>query len=84
MQLLWGISVALPVFGVRVAYGVLAAFSATDLLGAELSTNPTIAKFNPVTGNWILYLVMSLVMEWVVAAMYLFASTVLARRHHHH
>ncbi|KAF4623483.1 hypothetical protein D9613_002065 [Agrocybe pediades] len=83
-NLLWGISIALPFLGVRMAYAVLAAFSATDLHGTQVSSNATIAKFNPITGNWILYLVMGLVMEYVVAALYLFSSTVLARRHHHH
>ncbi|KDR85289.1 hypothetical protein GALMADRAFT_234063 [Galerina marginata CBS 339.88] len=81
-SLLFGISIALPFLGVRMAYAVLAAWSSLDLRGTKLSSNPTLAKLNPVTGNWILYLVMSLIMEYVVAALYLFASTVLARRHH--
>ncbi|KAF8973542.1 hypothetical protein BDZ97DRAFT_1690735 [Flammula alnicola] len=81
-NLLIGISFALPFLGVRIAYAVLAAWSASDLLGLKPSTNTTLSKFNPVTGNWILYLVMSLILEYVVAALYLFASTVMARRHY--
>jgi len=64
------------------AYAVLAAWSSSDLYGLKLSSNATLAKLNPITGNWILYLVMSLVMEYVTAVLYLFASTILARRHH--
>jgi hypothetical protein len=64
------------------AYAVLAAWSSADLYGVKPSSNPTLAKLNPITGNWVLYLVMSLGMEYVAAALYLFASTILARRHH--
>lgn len=64
------------------AYAVLAAWSSSDLHGLHPSSNATLAKLNPITGNWILYLVMSLVMEYVTAVLYLFASTILARRHH--
>ncbi|KAF8078239.1 hypothetical protein FPV67DRAFT_1775489 [Lyophyllum atratum] len=80
-KLLGGITLALPFLGVRVAYAVLAAWSASDLFGASPSSNPTLAKFNPITGLWITYLVMSLIMEFVVAAFYLLFSTVLSRRH---
>ncbi|KAF9056461.1 hypothetical protein BJ165DRAFT_1522368 [Panaeolus papilionaceus] len=82
-NLLFGICTALPFLGVRIAYAVIAAWSSSDLFGAQLSPNPTLAKLNPVTGTWILYLVLSLIMEFVVASLYLFSSTVLARRHHH-
>jgi hypothetical protein len=46
--------------------------------------NPVLVKFNPVTGNWILFLVLDLVMEFFVSAVFLFSSTVLAQRTHHH
>ena len=82
-QLLTGITFAFPFLGVRMAYAVLAAWSASDLSGSQPSSNATLAKFNPVTGKWVLFLVLDLVMEWVVAALYLFASTVLAQRRHH-
>jgi len=81
-NLLWGTSVALPFLGVRMTYAVLAAWSSSDLYGLKLSSNPTLANLNPITGNWVLYLVLSLVMEYVAAVLYLFASTILARRHH--
>ncbi|KAF8167816.1 hypothetical protein B0H34DRAFT_683146 [Crassisporium funariophilum] len=80
-SLLWGISAALPFLGVRIAYAVLSAWSASDLYGTRPSSNPTLANFNPITGNWIFYLALGLVMEFVVAALYLFSSTILAKRH---
>lgn len=80
-QLLWGLTFALPFLGVRVAYGILAAWSSSDLFGTELSPNPIFAKFNPITGDWVAFLVMSLIMEFAVAAIYLFSSTILSRRH---
>ena len=67
----------------RLAYAVIAVFSSSDLLGRDLSPNQTLAKLNPITGNWILYLVLSLIMEYVVTVLYLFASTILARKHRH-
>ncbi|KAH9486689.1 hypothetical protein JR316_0000754 [Psilocybe cubensis] len=82
-SLLFGLTCALPFLGVRMAYAVIAAFSSSDLLGTKLSSNTTLADLNPVTGKWILYLVLSLIMEYVVVALYLFASTILARRHRH-
>ena len=80
-SLLFGISTALPFLGVRIAYAILSTWSSNDLFGTKLSSNNILAKFNPITGNWILYLVMDLVMEFVVAVLYLFSSTVLARKH---
>ncbi|PPQ88083.1 hypothetical protein CVT25_014381 [Psilocybe cyanescens] len=82
-SLLFGLTCALPFLGVRMAYAVMAAWSSSDLLGKKLSSNATLADLNPVTGKWILYLVLSLIMEYVVVALYLFASTILARRHRH-
>jgi hypothetical protein len=78
---MWGISAALPFLGVRVAYSVLATWSSSDLFGASPSKNPTLAQFNPVTGNWILYLVLGVLMEFAVTFLYMLSSTVLARRH---
>ncbi|KAF8979167.1 hypothetical protein BDQ17DRAFT_1382082 [Cyathus striatus] len=79
---MWGVSTALPFLGVRVAYAVLAAWSSSDIFGNTPSPNPTLAHFNPVTGDWIPFLVMSAIMEYVVAVIYLFSSTWLARRRH--
>ncbi|EDR15717.1 uncharacterized protein LACBIDRAFT_300942 [Laccaria bicolor S238N-H82] len=81
-NLLFGITVALPFMGVRMAYAVMAAWSSSDLDGKHLSSNPTLAKMNPVTGDWVLYLVLSVIMEFIVTAMYLFSSTVLSQRRH--
>ncbi|KAG6826340.1 hypothetical protein H0H92_000256 [Tricholoma furcatifolium] len=83
LKLLAGVTLALPFLGVRAAYAVLAAWSASDLFGTSLSSNPIIAKFNPVTGQWVTYLAMSVVMEFIVVALYLLFSTVLSRRHSH-
>ncbi|KAJ3513122.1 hypothetical protein NLJ89_g3126 [Agrocybe chaxingu] len=81
-NLLWGISAALPFLGARMAYAVIAVWSSSDLYGLQPSSNATLAKMNPVTGDWIFYLVLSLIMEFLVVALYLLASTVLAQRHH--
>jgi hypothetical protein len=80
-QLLVGLSLALPFLGVRVAYAILSAWSSSDLFGGQPSPNPTLAKFNPITGDWVPFLIMSLVMEYIAAVLYLLFSTVLARRH---
>lgn len=81
-QLLFGITVALPFLGVRMAYAVMAVWSSSDLDGKHLSSNPTLAKMNPVTGDWHLYLVLSVIMEFMVAMIYVFSSTVLSQRRH--
>ena len=70
---------ALPVLGARVAYEILAAFSSADLFGLEPSSNPTLAMFQPITGKWLLFAVLGVVCEFVVAALYMLSSTVLAR-----
>lgn len=79
-QLMWGISFALIPLGVRAAYAILAAWSSADLFGAQPSSNPTLTKFNPITGDWVLYLVLSLLMEYLVVVIYLFSSIILSRR----
>jgi len=80
---LFGISLAIPFLGVRIAYAILAAWSSKDLYGLSLSTNETLGKFNPVTGKWIIYLVMDLVMEYAVVVIYLVSSTLLASKRRH-
>jgi len=64
--LLFGITCALPFLGVRMVYGILNAFS---------TSVPSIAKFNSVTGDWVLYLVMSLIMEYCVVVIYSVTGT---------
>jgi len=81
-RLLLGISAALPFLGARVAYSVLATWSSSDFFGASPSKN-TLAQFNPITGNWIIYLALGTIMEFAVTFIYLLSSTVLAKRHHY-
>ncbi|KAF7367219.1 Dienelactone hydrolase family protein [Mycena sanguinolenta] len=87
-RLLGSVLCALPVLGARVVYEILAAWSSSDLFGLQLSSNATLAMFQPVTGKWILFLALGFVCEYVVAALYMLSSTVLAsqrrRRHHRH
>jgi hypothetical protein len=80
LQLLIGIFFALPFLGARVAYGFLDAWSATDQFGANLTSNPAIAQFNPISGWWLVFLLMGLVSEILTAAIYVFSGTVLSRR----
>ncbi|KAJ7596705.1 hypothetical protein C8J56DRAFT_918125 [Mycena floridula] len=82
-RLLYGVCVALPLLGVRVAYGILDAWSASDQFGTQPSSNKTLARFNDITGEWIFFLVMGLIMEFATAALYLLSSTILSRRHHY-
>ncbi|KAK7064556.1 dienelactone hydrolase family protein [Favolaschia claudopus] len=78
-RLLGGVLLALPFLGARVAYEILAAWSSSDLFGLEPASNKTLADFQPITGKWILFLVLGFVCEFVVAVMYMVFSTVLAR-----
>ncbi|EAU92636.1 hypothetical protein CC1G_01681 [Coprinopsis cinerea okayama7 len=81
-NLLWGIGIGMPFLGTRIAYGIMAAWSSSNLYGTVVPVNRTLSKMNPVTGDWVMYLVLGLVMEFAAAAMYLFASTVMARRYY--
>ncbi|KAF8898493.1 hypothetical protein BD779DRAFT_1484235, partial [Infundibulicybe gibba] len=81
-RLLSGMSLALPLLGVRTAYAILASWSSSDLFGTQLSKNPTLAKLNPITGQWLALLIMFFIMEYAVAAIYMLSSTVLSRRYH--
>ncbi|CAK5279934.1 unnamed protein product [Mycena citricolor] len=82
-KLLMGVFAMLPFLGVRIAYQILAAFSSRDLFGLQLSSNPILPQFQPVTGKWIYYLILGVVFEVIVAVVYLLSSTVLSRRHRH-
>ncbi|TFK30731.1 hypothetical protein FA15DRAFT_662763 [Coprinopsis marcescibilis] len=81
-NLLWGIGMALPLLGARVAYAIMASWSASDIYGLEPSPIEILARMNPVTGDWIFYLILGLVVEFAATAMFLFASTIMARRYH--
>jgi len=81
-NVLLGCGAAMPFLGARMAYGIMAAWSANDLYGLELSTNAILMKMHPLTGDWIFYLVLGLIMELVTAILFLLASTLLSRGHH--
>jgi hypothetical protein len=71
------VTVALPFLGVRVAYSVLSVYATSD---AKL------ARFNrPPLGDWKLYLVMSLVMEYMAVVIYSTVGALLpSLKHRHH
>lgn len=79
-QLLAGVTFALLFIGIRVAYEILTAWSASDVFGRQPSSNPTLAKFNPITGDWVPYLVMGLIVEYVAAAFFIIPAVMLHRR----
>ncbi len=79
-QLLTGVTFALLFIGIRVAYEILTAWSASDVFGRQPSSNPTLAKFNPITGDWVPYLVMGLIVEYVAAAFFIIPAVMLHRR----
>ncbi|KAI0932666.1 hypothetical protein AcW1_000277 [Taiwanofungus camphoratus] len=74
--LLAGISFALPFLGVRVAYAVLSAFApvtrSINSNGQVTYTTSTsaLSKFSSTSGSWVLYLIMSVVAEYIVVLIY--------------
>jgi hypothetical protein len=60
----------------------MAAWSSRDLLGTQPVDNAILAKMNPITGDWIFYLVLNRVMEFLTAGMFMIASTIMAQRRH--
>ncbi|KAL0576566.1 hypothetical protein V5O48_005398 [Marasmius crinis-equi] len=79
-RLLAGTTFGLLFLGVRVAYAILDAWSASDQFGIALSSDPTLAQFNSISGDYIPYLVMGLVMEYLTALTFLLSSTVIMQR----
>jgi len=79
--LLAGISGALPFLAVRIAYSVLSAFApATRSISADgqvtpVTSNSPLAKFNSSTGEWQVYLAMSVVPEFIVVVIYITVGT---------
>lgn len=72
--LLIGVSLAIPFLTVRIIYSVLSAFSpntAFSSSGATTTSTNGLSKFNLLTGSWHIWLVMSLIMEFIVIALYL-------------
>ncbi|KAH8835854.1 hypothetical protein DL96DRAFT_1575832 [Flagelloscypha sp. PMI_526] len=84
VKMLWGVTLAILPLGVRSAYSILEAWSSSDLYGQHLSDNPTFRRMNPISGDWLMYLVLGLVMEYLSAALFLLASLVLGRRRRRH
>ncbi|KAI0080066.1 hypothetical protein K474DRAFT_1705077 [Panus rudis PR-1116 ss-1] len=66
-KLLVGVSAALPFLFVRVLYSVLSAFSPTLTAGQAANG---LSKFNSISGSWPIYLIMSIVMEYIVIIIY--------------
>lgn len=76
MQLLTGISLALPFIGVRVIYTVLSAFlPVTRSISPDgqvtYTTNASsLNKFNSISGSWAIYLIMSVITEYIAVLIY--------------
>ncbi|KAG1758036.1 hypothetical protein EDB19DRAFT_82104 [Suillus lakei] len=78
-QLLKAISVALPFLLVRTIYSVLSTFSSSTFT-ITTTTQPAtgdLAKFNIITGEWQIYLVMDMLMEYAIVIIYAVAGLVL-------
>ena len=74
--LLVAISSALPFLGIRVVYSILSAFSgALSFSGTATPNTGALAKFSMLTGEWPIYLCMSVLMELVVVVIYTTAGT---------
>jgi len=76
------VSIALLPLGVRTAYAILHAWSSSDIFGNDPSPNPNLARFNPITGDYIVYLVMGLVMEYLCCLILLFSAFYMMRQRH--
>lgn len=75
-QLLMAVSVALPFLAVRTLYSILSTFSSSSFATTQPNTSD-LAKFNIVTGEWQIYLVMDMLMEYVIVIIYSVAGLVL-------
>ncbi|KAG1744545.1 uncharacterized protein EDB91DRAFT_1246671 [Suillus paluster] len=79
-QLLKAISIALPFLAIRTLYSVLSTFSSSTFDISSTSSQPNtsdLAKFNILTGEWQIYLVMDMLMEYAVVIIYTVAALVL-------
>lgn len=71
-----GISTALPFLIVRCVYSVLSALSPISSFGPSTANLPAaphsaLSEFNSFSGSWLIFLLMSLVMEYIVVLIYL-------------
>jgi hypothetical protein len=74
------ISVALPFLAIRTLYSILSTFSSSTFSTTSTSTTSDtsdLAKFNLFTGEWQIYLVMDMLMEYAVVIIYSVAALVL-------
>jgi len=73
-SLLGAITIALPFLGVRTLYSLLSTFSSSSFAMIDSSTQTvntsSLAKFNMFTGEWWIYLVMSILMEYACVIIY--------------
>lgn len=78
-QLLKAISIALPFLAIRTLYSILSTFSSStfSVSGTTESNTSDLAKFNMITGEWQIYLVMDMLMEYAVVIIYVVAGIVL-------
>ena len=66
-----GVSIALPFIGVRVIYMILSGFSpatesiAPDGVKTYHYSDSGLGMFNATSGSWVLFLIMSLAMEYI-------------------
>ncbi|KAI5123723.1 hypothetical protein M0805_000316 [Coniferiporia weirii] len=73
--LLKGISCALPFLAVRTLYSVLSSFSPASSFtstGVSSGSSSGLAKFNSISGEWQIFLVMGILMEFIVVSIYIF------------
>lgn len=80
-QLLKAISVALPFLAIRTIYSILSTFSSSTFSVTSTSSTQAntsdLAKFNLFTGEWQIYLVMDMLMEYAVVIIYSVAALML-------
>ncbi len=69
----------MPFLLVRMLYGVFSAFAPSTIAfrdGHQIPVQPSnsgLGKFSPTTSKWGIYLVMSVLMEWIAIIIYLVA-----------
>lgn len=74
-QLLVAISTALPFLGIRMLYGILSSYSGSLISTPGTPNTSSLARFNMATGDWRLYLIMSVLMEAISTIIYVTAGT---------
>ncbi|KAH7912991.1 hypothetical protein BJ138DRAFT_1082435 [Hygrophoropsis aurantiaca] len=75
-SLLLAISIALPFLAVRTLYSILSTFS-SDTFESTTPNTSSLAKFNMFSGEWQIYVVMEVLMEYAIVILYTGAGTFL-------